>query len=71
MLGNQTIDYRSQLFIFLLFSSLVGLCVLQNGKLPQFLAENVIGAVFDPDNMLQSLINLRKGLENVGIFQVM
>ena len=45
--------------------------VLQNGKLPQFLPENVIGAVFDPDNMLQSLINLRKGLEKVGIFQVM
>ena len=43
---------------------------MQNGKLPQFLPENVIGAVFDPDNMLQSLINLREGLEKVGIFQV-
>jgi hypothetical protein len=62
-------SYYLQLFISH-FSALVGLSVLQNGKLPQFLSKNIIGGIFDPNCTSQSLINLRKGLGKVGIFQV-
>ena len=49
---------------------IVGLSVLQNGKLPQFLPEDTINSIFNADSTSQSLINLKKGLEKLGLFQV-
>ena len=48
------------------------LSILQNGKLPQFIPDDVIALMFDVNNTSPSpcIENLRNGLKNVGIFQV-
>ncbi|XP_028406386.1 uncharacterized protein LOC114528865 [Dendronephthya gigantea] len=50
--------------------TIMGLSVLQNGKLPQFLSEDTIDRIFDPECTSQSLINLQNGLEKLGLFQI-
>lgn len=49
-----------------------GLSILQNGKIPTFLGDDVKKAVFDGSQTptMQCLQQLREGFQNVGIFQV-
>ncbi|XP_028414883.1 uncharacterized protein LOC114537966 [Dendronephthya gigantea] len=48
----------------------MGLSILQNGKLPQFIPPDVISALFDVNVKLACIENLRTGLKKVGIFQI-
>ncbi|XP_028415611.1 uncharacterized protein LOC114538969 [Dendronephthya gigantea] len=50
--------------------TIMGLSILQNGKLPQFIPPDVISALFDVNVKLACIENLRTGLKKVGIFQI-
>lgn len=49
----------------------MGLSVLQNGKIPQFLPEEILNTIVDEASLSPCITNLRKGLCKVGILQLM
>ena len=50
---------------------IMGLSVLQNGRLPQFLQEQVFHDLVNNPKVSACLVNLRKGLCKTGVYQVM
>lgn len=48
----------------------LGLSILQNGKIPKFVTEEVLNELFDAQSPQPSTHNLRNGLSKLGIFQV-
>ena len=48
----------------------VGLSILQNGRMPQFLSEEQLQEVFVSENPHPCLLNLKNGLRKLGIYQV-
>ena len=50
---------------------ITGLSILQNGKMPRFLEEDILQEVFFPSSMPNSAIqHLQNGLKCLGIHQV-
>ena len=47
-----------------------GLSILQNGKIPTFVTEEVLNELFDAQSPQPCTYNLRNGLSKLGIFQV-
>jgi hypothetical protein len=48
----------------------LGLSILQNGKLPQFLSDKIIHDIFVAEEKSQCVKYLIQGFEKFGIFQV-
>ena len=61
-------DITDILCLYLCILICVGLSILQNGKLPQFMSEDMTNAIFN--NTSPCLVNLTKGFKKVVIFQV-
>ena len=49
----------------------MGLSVLQNGKIPQFIPENMLQEIVQGPSSSPCISNLQKGLSEVGILQLM
>ena len=48
----------------------LGLSILQNGKLPQFLGEQFIQEIFNSAHPSPCMLSLHHGLAELGIYQV-
>ena len=52
------------------FISVIGLSVLQNGDIPQFLGEDGINQIFSSDDPLPCYSEIQRALKDLGIIQV-
>ncbi|XP_070560094.1 uncharacterized protein [Ptychodera flava] len=48
----------------------IGLSILQNGKLPQFMNSNTVEELFHSSDPSPCILNLRNGLAKLGIYQI-
>jgi hypothetical protein len=58
------------LLLSIIIHTILGLSILQNGKLPQFLTDDLLTEMFESDVKANALQHLIEGLEKLGIFQV-
>lgn len=52
------------------FMDIVGLSILQNGKIPQFHSEEILSGIFDDQEPQPCIAYLGNGLAKLGIIQV-
>lgn len=50
--------------------TILGLSILQNGKLPQFLSDKIVREIFIVDEKSKCIKYLIQGFEKLGIYQV-
>ncbi|XP_028415392.1 uncharacterized protein LOC114538414 [Dendronephthya gigantea] len=55
---------------YICVGTIMGLSILQNGKLPQFLTDDLLTEMFESDVKANAVQHLIKGLEKLGIFQL-
>ncbi|KAJ7380778.1 hypothetical protein OS493_007158 [Desmophyllum pertusum] len=49
---------------------IMGLSIVQNGKIPQFFSEDQLQEIFHGTSVIPAVANLQKGLSELGIYQV-
>jgi hypothetical protein len=49
---------------------IIRLSILQNGKVPQFIPENILHAIFSENEVSPAITNLREGFVKTGLYQV-
>ena len=55
---------------YIVVGTIMALSILQNGSMPRFLGEENIHQIFQSGNPSESIFNLRKGLDKLGLYQI-
>ena len=59
-----------QIFICAITFNVLGLSIVQNGPIPQFLDQELMEQIFNETSPQPCIIHLRNGLAKLGIYQV-
>lgn len=66
----KTVNSKILQNVFHMTHCFLGLSMLQNGKIPTFLAENDLEQIFGTGDAVPCFVELRKGFQILGIYQV-